>query len=109
MLGFGKIAKKIFGSPNDRKIKATKPLVDQINALESEFEKLSDADLIAKTVEFKTRHQNGETLDSLLPEAFANCREAAKRALGLRAFDVQLMGGIFPAPRQHRRNENRRR
>ena len=95
MLGFGKIAKKIFGSPNDRKIKATKPLVDQINALESEFEKLSDADLIAKTAEFKTRHQNGETLDSLLPEAFANCREAAKRALGLRAFDVQLMGGIF--------------
>jgi len=95
MLGFGKIANKIFGSPNDRKIKATKPLVDQINALESEFEKLSDADLIAKTAEFKTRHQNGETLDSLLPEAFANCREVAKRALGLRAFDVQLMGGIF--------------
>jgi preprotein translocase subunit SecA len=95
MLGFGKIAKKIFGSSNDRKVKAIRPLIDKINALEPEFEKLSDADLIAKTSEFKTRHQNGESLDALLPEAFANCREAAKRALGLRAFDVQLMGGIF--------------
>ncbi|MBW4981076.1 preprotein translocase subunit SecA [Mameliella sp. CS4] len=91
----GKIARKVFGTPNDRKIKATRPLVEKINALEPEFEKLDDADLIAKTQEFKERIANGEKLDDLLPEAFANCREAAKRALGLRAFDVQLMGGIF--------------
>jgi len=95
MLGFGKIAKKIFGTPNDRKIKATQTLVDQINALESEFEKLTDEQLIEKTAEFKKRIADGEELDALLPEAFANCREGARRALGLRAFDVQLMGGIF--------------
>ncbi len=95
MLGIGTVAKKIFGTPNDRKIKATRPLVEKINALEPEFEALSDAALIEKTQEFKKRHADGESLDSLLPEAFANCREAAKRALGLRAFDVQLMGGIF--------------
>ena len=69
--------------------------MEKINALEPEFEKLDDADLIAKTQEFKERIANGEKLDDLLPEAFANCREAARRALGLRAFDVQLMGGIF--------------
>lgn len=91
----GKIARKVFGTPNDRKIKATRPLVEKINALEPEFEKLDDAGLIAKSEEFKKRIEKGESLDSLLPEAFANCREAAKRALGLRAFDVQLMGGIF--------------
>ncbi|WP_425100780.1 preprotein translocase subunit SecA [Tropicibacter sp. S64] len=91
----GKIARKVFGSPNDRKIKATRPLVEKINALEPEFEKLDDAGLIAKTEELKKRVADGESLDHILPEAFANCREAAKRALGLRAFDVQLMGGIF--------------
>lgn len=95
MLGLGKVARKVFGTPNDRKVKATRPLVEKINALEAEFEKLDDAQLIEKTAELKARHSNGETLDALLPEAFANCREAAKRALGLRAFDVQLMGGIF--------------
>jgi preprotein translocase subunit SecA len=95
MLGIGTVAKKIFGTPNDRKIKATRPLVEKINALESEYEALSDAGLIEKTQEFRKRLAEGESLDSLLPEAFANCREAAKRALGLRAFDVQLMGGIF--------------
>ncbi|MFP7672138.1 preprotein translocase subunit SecA [Marivita sp. S0852] len=95
MLGLGKVARKVFGTPNDRKVKATRPLVQKINALEPEFEKLSDAQIIEKTAEFKARHANGESLDDLLPEAFANCREAAKRALGLRAFDVQLMGGIF--------------
>jgi preprotein translocase subunit SecA len=95
MLGFGKVARSVFGTPNDRKVKATRPLVDKINALEADFEKLDDAKLIEKTAELKARHANGEALDSLLPEAFANCREAAKRALGLRAFDVQLMGGIF--------------
>jgi preprotein translocase subunit SecA len=91
----GKLAKKIFGTPNDRKIKATRPLIEKINALEPEFEALDDAGLIGKTEEFKSRLAQGESLDDLLPEAFANCREAAKRALGLRAFDVQLMGGIF--------------
>lgn len=95
MLGFGKLAKKVFGSTNDRKVKAIRPLIEKINALEPEFEALSDADIIARTASFKERVANGESLDSLLPEAFANCREAAKRALGLRAFDVQLMGGIF--------------
>ncbi len=91
----GKLARKVFGTPNDRKIKATRPIVEKINALEAEFEKLDDAGLIAKTAEYKKRIEGGESLDHLLPEAFANCREAAKRALGLRAFDVQLMGGIF--------------
>ena len=95
MLGIGTLAKKVFGTPNDRKIKATRPLVDQINALEPEVEVLDDAGIIAKTAEFKQRVADGESLDALLPEAFAVCREAAKRALGLRAFDTQLMGGIF--------------
>ncbi|MDF1668029.1 MAG: preprotein translocase subunit SecA [Roseovarius sp.] len=95
MLGFGTVTKKIFGTPNDRKIKATRPLVEKINALEPEFEALSDEGLIEKTAEFKARVSGGESLESLLPEAFANCREGARRALGLRAFDVQLMGGIF--------------
>ena len=95
MLGIGNLAKKVFGTPNDRKIKATRPLVDRITALEPEYQKLSDADIIEKTRDLQSRAAAGEALDDLLPEAFANCREAAKRALGLRAFDVQLMGGIF--------------
>ena len=96
MLGFGALARKVFGSANDRKVKAVRPLVARINALEPEFAALSDAGLIEKTAEFKRRVQeNGEDLDDILPEAFANCREGARRALGLRAFDVQLKGGIF--------------
>jgi len=95
MLGFGSIAKKVFGTPNDRKVKAVRSIVDQINALEPDFEKLTDQGIIDKTNELRQRAQNGESLDDLLPEAFANCREGAKRALGLRAFDVQLIGGIF--------------
>ncbi|MEO9777842.1 MAG: preprotein translocase subunit SecA [Sedimentitalea sp.] len=95
MLGFGTIAKKVFGTPNDRKVKATRPLIEQINALEADFEKLTDEGLKEKTEEFAKRAMEGESLDDLLPEAFANCREAARRALGLRAFDVQLMGGVF--------------
>ncbi len=95
MLGIGTLAKKVFGTPNDRKIKATRPLVEKINALEPEFEKLPDQALKDKTAELIERVAKGEKLDDLLPEAFANCREAARRALGLRAFDVQLMGGIF--------------
>ena len=95
MLGIGTIAKKVFGTPNDRKIKATRPLVAKINALEPEFEKLSDEGLKEKTQELAEKARNGTSLDDLLPEAFANCREAARRALGLRAFDTQLMGAIF--------------
>lgn len=96
MLGLGTLAKKVFGSPNDRKVKAARPLVAKINALEAEFAALSDEGLVAKTREYQKRVQEGgESLDAILPEAFANCREGARRALGLRAFDVQLMGGIF--------------
>ncbi len=95
MLGFGTLAKKVFGTPNDRKIKATRPLVEQINALEPEYEAMTDDALKAKTDELHKRAEAGESLDDLLPEAFANVREGAKRALGLRAFDTQLMGGIF--------------
>ncbi len=95
MLGLGSIAKKVFGTTNDRQVKALGPLVDKINALEPEFEALSDQGLVDKTEAFKQRLKDGASLDDILPEAFANCREGAKRALGLRAFDVQLIGGIF--------------
>jgi len=95
MLGIGTIAKKVFGTPNDRKVKSTRPLVAKINALEPEFVKLSDEEIKQKTQELAERAMKGESLDDLLPEAFANAREAAHRALGLRAFDTQLMGGIF--------------
>ena len=95
MLGFGTVARKVFGTSNDRKIKATRPLVASITALEPEFAALSDEAILERTAAYKARVAAGESLDKLLPEAFANCREAAKRALGLRAFDVQLMGGIF--------------
>ncbi len=95
MLGLGSLARKVFGSPNDRKIKGVRPLVEKINALEPEFAALDDAGLRARTEALRARVAAGESLDAVLPEAFANCREAARRALGLRAFDVQLMGGIF--------------
>ncbi|MEM9393952.1 MAG: preprotein translocase subunit SecA [Pseudomonadota bacterium] len=95
MLGIGTIAKKVFGTPNDRKVKSVRSVVAKINALEPQFEALDDAGLVAKTEEFKIRIGQGESLDDILPEAFANAREAAKRALGLRAFDTQLIGGIF--------------
>ncbi len=95
MLGFGAVSKRIFGTANDRKVKTARPLVAQINALEPEFQALDDAALVAKTEELKARVADGATLDDVLVEAFANCREAARRALGLRAFDVQLIGGIF--------------
>jgi preprotein translocase subunit SecA len=88
------IARKLFGSSNDREVKRMRPIVDQINALEPDFQGLDDAALAQKTVEFRERHENGESLDKLLPEAFAAVREAAKRALGQRHYDVQLMGGI---------------
>ena len=86
--------KKIFGSRNDRLIKQYGQTVRQINALEAGLSTLSDTELAAKTVEFRERHANGETLDQLLPEAFAVVREGSKRALGMRHFDVQLIGGM---------------
>jgi preprotein translocase subunit SecA len=96
MLGIGAITRKVFGTPNDRKVKSVRPVVAQINALEPEFQTLTDDQIIVRTHELQKRVQEGgESLEAVLPEAFANCREAARRALGLRAFDVQLMGGIF--------------
>ena len=88
------LARKFFGSHNDRILHAQDKVVAQINALEPAFMKLSDEELRGKTTEFKARLQKGETLDKLLPEAFATVREAAKRTLGQRPFDVQLRGGI---------------
>ena len=84
----------IFGTKNERELKRMRKIVEQINALEPNISALSDADLTAKTPEFKQRFQNGESLDKLLPEAFAVCREAAKRVMGMRHYDVQLIGGI---------------
>lgn len=85
---------KIFSDPNERELKKLQPTVEAINALESKFEKFTDQDLIKKTKEFKKRIENGETKDQLLPKAFALVREAAKRTLNQRHYDVQLMGGI---------------
>ena len=90
----GAFAKKLFGSANDRVIKSLKKTVDAINALEPDLERLSDAELRARTDQFRERLAAGETLDDLLVEAFATVREAAKRTLGQRHFDVQLMGGM---------------
>src|SRR4051795_3070285 len=91
---FGALARRLFGSANDRYVKSLQPLVDQINELEPELEKLSDEVLRARTAEFRQRLEDGAELDDLLVEAFATVREAAKRTLGQRHFDVQLMGGI---------------
>ncbi|CWN86191.1 preprotein translocase subunit SecA [Neisseria meningitidis] len=88
------IAKKIFGSRNDRLLKQYRKSVARINALEEQMQALSDADLQAKTAEFKQRLADGQTLDGILPEAFAVCREASRRTLGMRHFDVQLIGGM---------------
>jgi preprotein translocase subunit SecA len=94
MVSFGGIARKIFGSANDRRVKATRPRVDQINALEPQMQALTDEQLRNKTVEFREQLANGATLDQILVPAFATVREAAKRALGMRPFDVQLIGGM---------------
>ncbi len=91
MLGF---AKKLFGSSNDRKVRGLSARVGQINALEPRFAALSDAELRGQTEAFRARLAAGETLDDLLPEAFATVREAAKRTLGQRHYDVQLVGGM---------------
>ena len=89
-----KLFTKIIGSRNDRTVKALKKIVKQINELEPQFASLADADLQAKTIEFRQRLEKGEELDSLLPEAFATVREASKRVFGMRHFDVQMMGGM---------------
>jgi preprotein translocase subunit SecA len=91
---FPKILTQIFGSRNDRLLKGYRRTVQQINALEPQFEALDDAALRAKTGEFRSRMEKGETLDQLLPEAFAVVREAGKRSLKMRHFDVQLIGGM---------------
>src|SRR4051812_14661302 len=90
----GNLAKKIFGSANDRRVKAYRPRVAEINALEPEFEKLSDDELRERTVAFKAELAAGDELDDILVPAFATVREAAKRTLGQRHFDVQLVGGM---------------
>ena len=86
---------KLFGTNMAKEIKRLEPIVKKIEALEEEYKGLTDAQLQAKTPEFQERYKNGESLDDLLPEAFATCREAADRVLGLRPYRVQLMGGII--------------
>ena len=88
------ILKKIFGDPNEKELKQIRVIVDKINSLEKSMESLSSANLAAKTSEFKVRLQKGETLDDLLPEAFAVVREASRRVTGMRHFDVQMIGGV---------------
>jgi preprotein translocase subunit SecA len=90
-----KILAKVFGTSHEREMKKIQPIVDQINKLEPEIKKLSDDALKAKTNEFKERLKKGETVDQILPEAFAVCREASVRTLGMRHYDVQLVGGII--------------
>src|SRR3954466_5183010 len=91
---FGAVAKRLFGSANDRLVKSLRKTVERINALEPTVAALSDEQLRAKTDEFRDRLAKGETLDDLLVEAFAVVREGAKRTLGQRHFDVQLIGGM---------------
>ncbi len=85
---------KLFGTRNDRLLKTYNRIVDEINSLENQISKLSDSEIQQKTLEFKARYKGGEALDGILPEAFAVCREASVRVLGMRHFDVQLIGGI---------------
>ena len=94
MVSLGALARKVFGSSNDRRIKGLRPRVEAINALEAEMTALSDGALKAKTAEFRSQIAEGRSLDDLLVPAFAVAREAARRALGLRPFDVQLIGGM---------------
>ena len=87
--------KKMFGTYSEKEVKRVMPIVERINSLEEQMKGLSDSELTAKTQEFKNRLSNGETLDDILPESFAVVREASKRVLGMRHFDVQLIGGII--------------
>ena len=91
---YGTVLPKLFGTYSQRELKSIYPIVDKITALEDAYKALTDAQLQAKTAEFKERLANGETLDDLLPEAFAAVREAADRVLGMRPYPVQLVGGI---------------
>jgi len=88
------LLKKIFGTKHERDVKRMMPVVDSINALEPSLRSLDDAALRAKSEEFKKRIERDGTLDDVLPEAFAVCREAARRTVGMRHFDVQLIGGM---------------
>ncbi len=102
---------KIFGTASQRELKSIYPIADKVDALEEEYKALTDAQLQAKTPEFKARLANGETLDDILPEAFAACREAAWRVLGLRPYRVQVVGGIVLhqgriAEMKHRRGQD---
>ena len=90
----GAVARKLFGSANDRRIRAFRPRVDEINALEKELEQLSDEALRGRTDEFKKQLAEGATLDDILIPAFATVREAGKRTLGQRHFDMQMIGGM---------------
>ncbi len=92
MLNF--LSKKIFGSSNERVIKKILPLVDKVNELEKTYEKLTDEQILNKTKEFRQQVKNGKSLDDIIPDAFSNVREAAKRSLGQRHYDVQIIGGI---------------
>ena len=89
-----KVLGKIFGTAHEREMKRLRPIVDRINSLESQMQSLSDDQLKGKTVEFKERLSKGETVDQILPEAFAVCREGSRRVLGMRHYDVQLIGGM---------------
>ncbi|MEE5315498.1 preprotein translocase subunit SecA, partial [Streptococcus pneumoniae] len=91
---FAPLLKKLFGSKNEREVKRMLKAVQAVNALEEQMLSLSDEQLRSKTEEFKARLEKGETLDQILPEAFAVCREAGKRVMGMRHFDVQLIGGM---------------
>ena len=94
MVSFGGLARKIFGSSNDRQVKTLRQRAQQITALEKNYETLTNEQLQAKTAEFRAALAEGKTLDAILPDAFATAREAAKRILGMRPFDVQLIGGM---------------
>ncbi|RWP02612.1 MAG: preprotein translocase subunit SecA [Mesorhizobium sp.] len=94
MVSFGGLARKVFGSSNDRRVKSTRPRVEAINAMENEMRALSDAELTARTEKFRQDVANGASFDDLLVPAFATVREAARRVLGMRPFDVQLIGGM---------------
>lgn len=94
MVSFGGLARMVFGSSNERRIKSLRPRAEAITALEKQYEALTDAQLQAKTEEFRGLLKSGKTLDDILPDAFATVREAAKRSMGMRPFDVQLIGGM---------------
>ena len=93
-MGVKNLIEKFIGTYSDRELKRINPIADQVIALESQMQKKSDAQLRAMTDEFKERLKNGETLDDILPEAFAVCREAAWRVLGMKHFRVHIIGGI---------------